>query len=225
MLWVILCAPNTLLSISLTISYNYFQVLILSNCLTIVLGGSIELSLVTNVFIILLSQFIGAERLFWLCEQIFNSDNPHFGPAASSGYNFVWPLCISIGLTLFGVVIQRIWPRSKQCAETILRRLSIFYVLFVLIISYSYLFIMFGYSILMTVDYKDSSHLAANMMNILTDLLGYSLAIFGFIFGFAISKLFRQKTDQCIAIAVESIAENLCMNFCRFDIDLNSIKF
>lgn len=77
----------------------------------------------------------------------------------------------------------------------------------------------------MTVDYKDSSHLAANMMNILTDLLGYSLAIFGFIFGFAISKLFRQKTDQCIAIAVESIAENLCMNFCRFDIDLNSIKF
>lgn len=144
-----------------------FQALILSNCLTLLLGGSIELSLVTSVFVILLSQFMGAERLFWMFEQIFNSNNPHYGPAASSGFNFVWPLCISIILTVLGVVIQRIWPKSKPCADTILKRLSIFYVVFVLIISYSYLFIMFGYSLLMTFDYKNSSHSAAHMVTIL----------------------------------------------------------
>lgn len=122
----------------------------------------------TNVLIVLHSQFLSTERLFYLYERAFNSNNVdnRFRPAASSGYNFVWPLFVSIALSLVGVFIQCIWPQAKQCATTIARRLSIFYVLFVLVISYSYLFIMFGYSMLMQFDYNNSSHLMANLQTI-----------------------------------------------------------
>lgn len=129
------------------------------------MGGNIEVSLVANIFIVLHSQCMGAESLFYMYERIFNSDNidNRFGPAASSGFNFVWPLYVSIVLSVIGILIQCIWPKSKQCAMTTLKRLSIFYVVCVLIVSYSYLFIMFGYSILMQFDYNNSSHLMANM--------------------------------------------------------------
>lgn len=124
------------------------------------------------MLIVFLSQFVGADRLFHVYEQVFNSNNAdnRFGPASSSGYNFVWPLFISIVLSLFGVLIQCIWPKSKRCATTFLRRISIFYVLVALIISYSYLFVMFGYSILMQFDQNleqnDSSYVMESLKTI-----------------------------------------------------------
>lgn len=42
------------------------------------------------------------------------------------------------------------------------------------------------------------------------------MAIFGFIIGYILAKILKQKTDDSIAIAVESIAQNLCMNKLNF---------
>lgn len=177
--------------------------LVISHCLTLLLGGNIELSLVANVPIVLLSQYVGAERLFYVYEQVFNSDNVdnRFG-AASSGFNFVWPLFISIVLSLFGVLIQCIWPKSKQCATTILRHLSIFYVLVVLIISYSYLFVMFGYSIIMQFDQNleqnDSSYVMESLKAI--SVSAHSLANF---VAFAYCRLIRSLLFRSIFLDIQ----------------------
>lgn len=147
------------------------QFLVLSTCLTLVLGGNLELSLFIHAVIVFTSHCVGTESGFWIYERIFNRANVpenHYGPKASSGFSFIQPLCISIILTVLGVCIQRIWPQSKKCAMALAKRISIFYVLFVLIAAYSYLFIMFGYSIIMQFDSnKDSSRLAANLVTIL----------------------------------------------------------
>lgn len=49
------------------------------------------------------------------------------------------------------------------------------------------------------------------------------MAIFGFIIGYILAKILRQKTDDSIAIAVESIPQNLCMHEMNHDDDFHAI--
>lgn len=145
--------------------------LTLSNCLTVLLGGNIELSLVTSTITTFLSQYIKYERYFMLFERIFNGNQTKDQVLLFEldTYNYLWPLCFSILFSIIGVLIQCAWPQSKKYAVTALRRISVLYIL-------NYFFIMIGFVLLVTFTFKNSLYSPSSFVSFLVRFVFISIS-------------------------------------------------
>ncbi|KAG5684229.1 hypothetical protein PVAND_013467 [Polypedilum vanderplanki] len=156
-----------------------------SNMWTLLLGGNIHLSIAMTTISTVAAFGMMPLWIFTLGKMIF--DRANLGVPYSKIFTMAFGLVIPLAL---GLLIQKFLPRVARILVRILKPVSMILILFIIvfaIITNFYIFQLFSWQIVVA---------------------GLGLPWLGYTFGWVFSKLFRQPSPDCIAIAVETGIQN-----------------
>lgn len=179
-----------------------------SNVWSLLLGGNLNLSITMTTLSTLLAFFSIPIWLFTLGNFLF----------AQSGIDAPRARLVRFALTLFiplaiGVLIQKFLPRLKNFLIKILKPVAAVMMIFIIvfaIVSYRYLLSLWTWQV---------RYFTLNVLKDLSKLLKFQIVVAafslpwgGFLFGWTLSRLFRQELPDSITVAIETGIQNTAIS-------------